>query len=149
EDVPLLADQFRQRFARKHGIEVSGISKACLAELTAHDWPGNVRELQNVIERAVILCSEGGALEPAHLGLASSSGSATQRGDVIPLVGDNGEFLTLTEIEKRHILAALSQAQGNRTHAAKMLDISIRTLRNKLNDYNKKEKAPAREKTAR
>jgi DNA-binding NtrC family response regulator len=149
EDIPLLADQFRQRFARKHGIEVSGISKPCLAALTSHDWPGNVRELQNVIERAVILCSEGGALEPNHLGLTSGGSAASTRADVIPLVGADGAFLTLADIEKRHILAALAEAQGNRTHAAKMLDISIRTLRNKLNDYNKKEKAPVREKAAR
>src|SRR5881396_2210200 len=73
EDIGLLADQFRQRFARKHGIEVHGISSACSAALQKHDWPGNVRELQNVIERAVILCSEGELLEPAHLGLGQSA----------------------------------------------------------------------------
>ena len=59
EDVPLLADQFRQRFSRKHGAQVGGISNSCMAALQQHSWPGNVRELQNVIERAVILCSEG------------------------------------------------------------------------------------------
>src|SRR3989442_10443759 len=48
EDIALLADQFRQRFARKHGIEVHGISSSCSAALQKHDWPGNVRELQNV-----------------------------------------------------------------------------------------------------
>src|SRR3989454_945411 len=58
-DIPLLAEQFRQRFARKHGVDVVGISQGCFAALNAHSWPGNVRELQNVIERAVILCSEG------------------------------------------------------------------------------------------
>src|SRR5712692_9798175 len=70
EDVPLLADQFLQRFARKHGVEIRRISNECLATFENHAWPGNVRELQNVIERAVILCSDGGVLEPAHLGLA-------------------------------------------------------------------------------
>src|SRR2546428_2387565 len=60
EDIGLLADKFRQRFARKHGVEVHGISSACNAALQKHDWPGNVRELQNVIERGVILCGEGG-----------------------------------------------------------------------------------------
>src|SRR5437868_15312145 len=69
EDIALLADQFRQRFARKHGTEVHGTSSSCNAALQKHDWPGNVRELQNVIERAVILCNEGGILEPNHLGL--------------------------------------------------------------------------------
>src|SRR5438874_332785 len=77
EDIGLLADQFRQRFARKHGMEVLGISNACMKALEHHSWPGNVRELQNVIERAVILCSEGAALEPDHLGLAQKGVPAT------------------------------------------------------------------------
>src|SRR2546422_3618287 len=77
EDVPLLAEQFRQRFARKHGVEVLGMSQNCMKALEHHSWPGNVRELQNVIERAVILCSEGGVLEPDHLGLAAHKGVAT------------------------------------------------------------------------
>jgi len=147
EDIPLLADQFRQRFARKHGIEVLGISQSCLATLQNHSWPGNVRELQNVIERAVILCSEGGVLEPAHLGLgqkidlALSSATSVASDAYAAAATGTGEFPTLAEIEKRHILAALERSKGNRTHAAKMLDISIRTLRNKLNEYGYKSSA--------
>jgi DNA-binding NtrC family response regulator len=147
EDIQLLADQFRQRFARKHGIEVHGLSNACNAALQKHDWPGNVRELQNVIERAVILCNEGGVLEPAHLGLgqsaaltvaasAGSSGGHSHAASNGYTPTDTGEFPPLSEVEKRHILAALDQSKGNRTHAAKVLGISIRTLRNKLNEYN-------------
>ena len=128
EDVSLLADQFRQRFARKHGVEVHGISNTCMKALENHSWPGNVRELQNVIERAVILCSEGSALETEHLGLAQKSAPIS--------AGHSDEFCTLSQLEKRHILAALEQSKGNRTQAAKLLDISIRTLRNKLNEYN-------------
>jgi DNA-binding NtrC family response regulator len=70
EDIPLLAEQFVRRFARKHGVPVSGMSSTCLAAMQKHYWPGNVRELQNVIERAVILCGEGGELEMSHLGFA-------------------------------------------------------------------------------
>src|SRR5437667_818246 len=66
QDISLLAEQFVRRFARKHGVEVLGMSHACLKAFENHAWPGNVRELQNVIERAVILCSDGGVLEPAH-----------------------------------------------------------------------------------
>jgi DNA-binding NtrC family response regulator len=143
EDIPMLADLFRQRFARKHGIEVHGISNACMNVLMDHSWPGNVRELQNVLERAVILCSEGGALEAVHCGLGNSDeGFATDT----PITasgstsnGESGVFPNLEEVEKRHILAALKRSKGNRTHAAKMLAISIRTLRNKLNEYNFKE----------
>jgi DNA-binding NtrC family response regulator len=142
EDVPLLAEQFCQRFARKHGADVRGISPECMATLMKHSWPGNVRELQNVLERAVILCAEGGALEPVHLGLAENATGPIEPMPSSPSVStfsdinDGEAFPTLSEIEKRHILAALKQSKGNRTHAAKMLSISIRTLRNKLNEYN-------------
>src|SRR6476620_7763991 len=68
EDVPYLAEQFLNRMARKHGVRVAGISTGCQGALMAHSWPGNVRELQNVIERAVILCSDGQELQPEHLG---------------------------------------------------------------------------------
>jgi DNA-binding NtrC family response regulator len=141
EDVPVLAEQFRQRFARKHGIEIHSINKSCMQTLLDHSWPGNVRELQNVIERAVILCSEGGELETSHLGLgtmASGESSSTTTATTTSSVSENGSFHTLSELEKQHILAALKQCKGNRTHAAKLLDISIRTLRNKLNEYNYK-----------
>jgi len=140
EDIALLAEQFRQRFARKHGIEAHGISAECMDALLDHSWPGNVRELQNVIERAVILCSEGGVLEPVHLGMAKTDDAPTDASEMdeeISISSDRtGEFPTLSEVEKRHILAALKRSKGNRTHAAKMLSISIRTLRNKLNEYN-------------
>src|SRR5436305_1109185 len=69
EDITILAEQFLHRFARKHGIDVHAISPGCMSALMDHSWPGNVRELQNVLERAVILCNEGGVLEAAHLGM--------------------------------------------------------------------------------
>jgi DNA-binding NtrC family response regulator len=139
EDIPVLAETFCQRFARKHGVDVHAISKPCMSALMGHSWPGNVRELQNVVERAVILCNEGGVLEAIHLGLGKddmAAAVASGPDDDYLLRRDTGEFITLSELEKRHILHALKRSKGNRTHAAKMLDISIRTLRNKLNDYN-------------
>jgi DNA-binding NtrC family response regulator len=132
-----------QRFSRRHGINVRGFTDEARHILLKHSWPGNVRELQNVIERAVILCGENGMLEARHLGLAG----AGQENKTDPaLVNSNGAaaadtqpsgFPTLADIEKRHILAALNHCQGNRTHAAKLLDVSIRTLRNKLHEYNR------------
>jgi DNA-binding NtrC family response regulator len=141
-DVQLLAEQFRQRYARKHGVEVLGISQACMSALKRHSWPGNVRELQNVIERAVILCSEGGVLEPAHLGLTEKPATA---GGMPPSTSASGAFLTMAEMEKCHVLAALERSKGNRTQAAKMLDISIRTLRNKLHEYKVESQGDAEE----
>ena len=147
EDVPLLAEEFTRRFSRKHGAEVHGLSHAAVQALKTHHWPGNVRELQNVIERAVILCDGHQQLEPEHLGLGAACATATtasapapQNGKPASPAGPAGasgnSFSTLAELEKRHIFDALQRCEGNRTHAAKMLDISIRTLRNKLHEYN-------------
>jgi DNA-binding NtrC family response regulator len=148
EDVGFLAQQFMPRFARKHGVRVRGISEDCLAALQAHQWPGNVRELQNVIERAVILCGESGVIEPQHLGFAPRNvtiavpslpalDNSIPRPVTVavapPPVSD--ELLSLAELEKRHIFVAMDKTDGNRTHAAKLLGISVRTLRNKLNEY--------------
>ena len=136
EDIPFLAEQFLKRFGRKHGVRVHGISDPCWRALTQHHWPGNVRELQNVIERAVILCSEGGVLEAEHLGLTSPAPTAAVSAPAGTPVADGSVFPSLSELEKRHIFAALERCQDNRTHAAKLLDISVRTLRNKLNEYH-------------
>jgi DNA-binding NtrC family response regulator len=145
EDVTLLAEHFRQRYARKHGVDVQGISPACMSALEAHSWPGNVRELQNVIERAVILCNEGAPLETGHLGLTQKIEIVSPPGPVVavpatapPVATSETEFPTINEIEKRHILHALQRTSGNRTQAAKILGISIRTLRNKLHEYGYK-----------
>jgi DNA-binding NtrC family response regulator len=142
EDVPYLAEEFMRRFARKHGVHIRGFSEEALKVLSSHDWPGNVRELQNVVERAVILCNESGVLEPEHLGItkpsatASDSAPATQRSTGQMGTANEAAMPSLAEMEKRHILATLDHCKGNRTHAAKLLGVSIRTLRNKLHEYN-------------
>jgi DNA-binding NtrC family response regulator len=140
EDVPFLAEEFMRRFSRKHGIKVHGFSDEAMRVLKEHRWPGNVRELQNVIERAVILSGDTGMLEADHLGMAGSH-SAPAAAAAVPTDHDEhalaeGELPKLAEMEKRHILAMLDHCHGNRTHAAKLLDISIRTLRNKLHEYH-------------
>jgi DNA-binding NtrC family response regulator len=142
EDIPLLAAEFMRRLGRKHGVHVKGFTDAALSMLNEHSWPGNVRELQNVVERAVILCGENGMLEPEHLGLAinlagSNLLSLAVAAPAAPAAERRPEkFPTLAELEKQHIFAALERCKGNRTHAAKILDVSIRTLRNKLHEYN-------------
>ncbi len=136
EDIPELAGEFMRRFARKHGVHVKGFTEAALHTLRQHDWPGNVRELQNVIERAVILCGENGMLEPEHLGMAAPPENSGDGGDFLSGYNASGGLLTLAEMEKRHILAAMNHCGGNRTHAAKVLNMSIRTLRNKLHEIN-------------
>lgn len=145
EDVPLLAENFIRRFNRKHGVDARGFSNAALCALKNHSWPGNVRELQNVIERAVILCNAGGILETSHLGLSPTPPLAPATAEMpaglrspgaLDPESDPSGFLSMSALEKRHIYAALDRSAGNRTHAAKILGISIRTLRNKLHEYN-------------
>ena len=141
EDISLLAMEFMRRLGRKHGVHIKGFTDASLRILNEHSWPGNVRELQNVVERAVIMCGDNGMLEPEHLGLTGShansvTGAAADNGTALGAMNNTGEFPTLGELEKQHIFAALDRCKGNRTHAAKMLDVSIRTLRNKLHEYN-------------
>jgi DNA-binding NtrC family response regulator len=143
EDIPLLAAEFMRRLGRKHGVHVKGFTDAALRILNEHSWPGNVRELQNVVERAVILCGDSGILEPEHLGLSVQPASAPPA----PEKAGAGDFPTLSELEKTHIFAALDRCKGNRTHAAKILDVSIRTLRNKLHEYNGTGLKPEEDKT--
>jgi DNA-binding NtrC family response regulator len=139
-DLTFLAQKFAQRFSRKHGVKVHGLSADCMNALERHDWPGNVRELQNVIERAVILCGDSGLLEADQLGFTPARAPSAEEAASSPTITDfqaapDGEFISLAELEKRHIFAALDRTKGNRTHAAKSLGICIRTLRNKLNEY--------------
>ena len=137
-DIKLLAEAFTQRFTRKHGVPVKGLTDASYQALDAHAWPGNIRELQNVIERAVILCGEDGHINPEQLGLNGpvTTGPTTAAPATTPTsIAGNGTGGTLAEIEKQHILAVLRESEFNRTQAANTLDINIRTLRNKLNEY--------------
>lgn len=157
DDVLLLAEHFLRRFARKHGIKVTGYSDSARSAMMAYRWPGNVRELQNTIERAVILTESGRPVTAPALGLpgdlsfhedeapplvapfelfpeAELGGGATA--EVASPVVTNGQgVLKLEELEKQAIRAALKQTAGNRTQAAAALGISIRTLRNKLQEY--------------
>jgi two-component system, NtrC family, response regulator AtoC len=144
EDIPILAEHFLQRFARRHGLQLPGFSAQALAALQAHAWPGNVRELQNTIERAVILTDNGTPVPLAALGLMAPTGGAQPSpGEPSPNARPaipSGPYAGRTvkplhEIERQHILWALEQTGGNRTKAATLLEISIRTLRNKLHEY--------------
>jgi DNA-binding NtrC family response regulator len=159
EDIPLLADHFLTRFARKHGVKVTGFSESARAALLAYRWPGNVRELQNTVERAVILSEDGRPVTSAALGLpgdlsataaadpampweseppvpvAADGGGVAGSGASPALTDGTGQVLRLDELEKQAIRAALRQTQGNRTQAAAALGISIRTMRNKLQEY--------------
>lgn len=137
EDILTLEKEFTRRFSRRHGINVRGFTDEARRMLIHHSWPGNVRELQNVIERAIILGGNNGMLSPEHLGLAGSTGLLGDSSSAASTDGTRfGEFPSLADVEKKHIFAALDKCDDNRTHAARLLGISIRTLRNKLHQYN-------------
>jgi DNA-binding NtrC family response regulator len=149
EDVAFLANHFMQRFARKHGVRVKGLSDDCLRALDQHAWPGNVRELQNVIERAVILCDDSARLEPEHCYLTVPARPAPVAEPTSLAVNaaapaaDNDHPVTLHELEKQHIFTTLKACHNNRTQAARVLDISVRTLRNKLHEYGASASLPS------
>ena len=127
EDIPHLVQRFCETFARRHGRSLPSISPASWSALQDHEWPGNVRELQATIERAMLRCPAG-VLEPAHLHVTFGERGPVSFGPAGP------EAETLDEAEMRHTLAVLAQCHDNRTHAAKRLGISLRTLRNKLRE---------------
>jgi len=144
EDILFLAERFLVSAARKHGCAAQRLSDECRGILSAHNWPGNVRELQNVIERAVILGGDSPLVGTAHLcltGLPSSLPSAPEPAPITTLSAPGqataGDFPTLARLEQHHILAALDRCRNNRTQAARILDISVRTLRNKLHEYQR------------
>jgi transcriptional regulator with PAS, ATPase and Fis domain len=137
-DVKVLAEKFIRFYAEKNGKGLSGISQEALAVLDMHTWPGNVRELENVLERAVIT-AQGMLIQSKDIVIERRPRSetvdftASMAKDADKNPWSPGE--TLNDIERMVILQALGYHQGNRTHTAKALGISIRTLRNKLAEY--------------
>jgi len=129
EDIPALMDHALQRFNRENGRSIKGFSAAARQQFLDYDWPGNVRELLNAVERAVVLSTED-LLEPKHFQL-DAVGRAKPDGGCQALPSG----LTVAAMEKQLILQTLKQCAQNRTRAAERLGISVRTLRNKLKEY--------------
>ena len=135
DDILLLANTFLARHARRHGIEKIAFSKNCEKAIVTHHWPGNVRELENAVERAVILADEGKKIEADLLGIADSK---TRGGTIMKVSSYNkeSEDETIEDVERKHIKKVLESCKGNRTHAAKKLGLNVRTLRNKIKEYD-------------
>lgn len=134
EDLPLLAQHLVTRLATKHDRPARFISSAALDALRFHSWPGNVRELRNVIERAVVICS-GEQIERHHFTPYPFDQRQRMRAE------DTVTFpvgTPLDEIERQMILRTLDKTGNNKTRAAEMLGISLKTLHNKLNAYRAK-----------
>ncbi|MCC7281049.1 MAG: sigma-54-dependent Fis family transcriptional regulator [Acetobacteraceae bacterium] len=150
-DIAPLAEYFARKYADVNGLPFRPLSAAALALLESHSWRGNVRELENTIHRAVLLSSgEMIAAEAMELGgpvearqMMSAAVAAAPRTPAMPaapsFAGDGVAALvgrTVGDVERDLILETLTHCLGNRTHAATILGISIRTLRNKLREYS-------------
>jgi two-component system response regulator FlrC len=129
DDILLLAEHFIEKYNKIDGRAVKGLTNGAAKTLVQMQWPGNVRELENLIERAVLLCQRD-LIDKDDLFL----------GEHPPVVADRSFPLTgsLKEMERKMIFHTLDQTDGNRTHAAEILGVSVRTLRNKLNEYRKR-----------
>ncbi|MBV8791388.1 MAG: sigma-54-dependent Fis family transcriptional regulator [Pseudolabrys sp.] len=140
-DIAALAAYFINKYSEANGLSVRALSSDAQRALTTARWPGNVRELENTLHRAVllstgpeigidnILAPDGARLDQRPTGPAGHAAMAAEQ------VTRNLVGRTVAEVERDLILETLKHCLGNRTHAANILGISIRTLRNKLNEY--------------
>ncbi len=134
-DIHPLAEYFLMKYSRENKKKLKKLSPETLALLKSMSWPGNVRELENIIARGVLL-SKGSVIEPSDLFLEDSV--LESRGQAPLKASKNGRTMTIREMEREMIEQALTETSGNRTHAAEILGISVRTLRNKLAEYKAK-----------
>ena len=141
-DIPILAAHYARHYSEANGVSSKRLSEDAIASLVRHDWPGNVRELENLMHRAVLL-AEGPEIDAAILDLPRvqdlARGQEPVR-DPVP-AGRDSQGITglvgrrMDDVEQALIIETLHHTFGNRTHAATILGISIRALRNKLRDY--------------
>jgi two-component system, response regulator FlrC len=150
EDIMPLARHFVNRFCREYGLGLLEISPEARDWLLSYSWPGNVRELQNLMERAVLLSGQG-PVQTSHFLVDSElwleefgpivdtsaegggQNSAGESSGTLP--SEKGDLVPLHVMEQRMIIRSLDHTEGNRTQAALLLGISVRTLRNKINEY--------------
>ncbi|MEF2144551.1 MAG: sigma-54 dependent transcriptional regulator [Desulfovibrionaceae bacterium] len=144
DDVLLLAEYFVNKYCAAYGLGRLAFAEEAKAWLMEYDWPGNVRELQNLMERAVLLAGQGpivkahflidpDAWQPDDLEAAAQEAVSSAPEPASP--EEALSVMPLHEMEKRLVLKSLNETGGNRTQAADLLGISVRTLRNKINEY--------------
>ena len=139
QDIPLLAAHFARDYGEVNGVGPKHLAPEAMAQFAAHHWRGNVRELENTVHRAVLL-SEGPEIGPDAImlsgtGLAPDNPVASVAQTAAAITGGGLVGRTVADVERDLIIQTLHHTLGNRTHAANILGISIRTLRNKLKQY--------------
>ncbi len=143
EDIRPLSRHFAEQYAQRTGTTVPAIHQSAMELLLAHTWPGNVRELKNAIERASLL-SGGGTILPEHLPaeVTSRRHAGSAREEAASSVSDSPEGMvtlrvgsTMEDAEKELIRSTLAQTSGNKTRAARILGISLKTMHNKVKKF--------------
>ncbi|MBI3406698.1 MAG: sigma-54-dependent Fis family transcriptional regulator, partial [Acidobacteria bacterium] len=132
EDLPLLVEYLLRDINEKHRRSVPGVNADVLEQFKSHTWPGNIRELRNVLERATIACERGPISRqnlPADFGRGAGA-AESQLGQIRFPVGT-----TVDALERELIQQTLAATNNNKTRAAEMLGISLKTLHNKLKEY--------------
>ncbi|MDG5814820.1 sigma-54 dependent transcriptional regulator [Chitinispirillales bacterium ANBcel5] len=127
EDVEELVRHFITKYNDENGFSVEGFEKECIKHLHSYTWPGNIRELENTVERAVVL-TRTGLIAPDVFDIKSGNLNGSK-------INNLEVGMTIADAERNLILKTLDACNQNRTKAAQLLGISIRTLRNKLNEY--------------
>lgn len=136
-DIPLLAQYFLKRYSQLFGKGPLSFTTAALRALEAAAWPGNVRQLENAVARGVLLATTRFVHPKDIFGDTPPAAPGPEARALIP-----AKAVTLREMEQSLIFQALKETSGNRTHAAKLLGISVRTLRNKLHEYRQEQQRP-------
>ncbi|MBU0681552.1 MAG: sigma-54 dependent transcriptional regulator [Proteobacteria bacterium] len=149
-DIPLLAQYFLEKFSSQYNKELKRFSGPVRRYFLEYEWPGNVREMENLVERGVLLndhreyiledffdevVSESVVEAPVPQWQVSEPACRQDDTQVMQPFTDNDDVVPLKDVERQMIMHALQKTDNNRTHAAKMLGISVRTLRNKLHEY--------------
>ena len=140
-DIPILAHHFVAKYTEINGLPERQMNSKAMELLKTHNWPGNVRELENTVHRAVLLASGD---EIGAEAIMLTDGAVQKSNDILNYSEDGSAEIasmvgrTVADVERELIIDTLQHCLGNRTHAANILGISIRTLRNKLKTYGNK-----------
>jgi DNA-binding NtrC family response regulator len=138
EDIPLLVEHFIGRHAGRIGRKVTGVSEGALTLLARYDWPGNVRELENIVERAIVLGRDE-LISPDEIAPSLSGAARPEGGAPAPAAAPDFRPRPLAEVEKEHVYRMLAHFENHRQKTAAALDISERSLRDRLKRWKEED----------